>query len=393
MVSRLKSTVEEPVKKTNEEIYDDLITREVFTVIDIETTGLAPNKGGEIIEVAAVKVIRGRVVDTMDTLIMPRNRITGKTTQITGIENEDVQGMPPVERVLPELFHFIGNSVIVAHNAIFEERFLDYYMKRSGYKLTNDWLCTMKFFRHLHPERKQMKLGAKLTDLTDFYGVSFSSAEHHRALPDTMATAEAFLEMRKEVLDSEYIQDELMLDTDVDERYVRPTDDVTRFKFGNVSYWEKNYNKKRDQWARRLYIRFTSPEDVHGEVYYDLYSKTFIVQRCENKFTREEKTISMPAFEHALLTHLGVDSVTTYLKNQGVFRKVQRMFKNRVKDKEDFINNLYPDSEVKYIEHVKGEIPYDIFEVTTDEDTIIQLVTNEKRGSKYRYFSTPEEIK
>lgn len=394
----MPAKIKVPVNQTTalqseDERYEELMTSESFTVIDIETTGYSPSKGSEIIEVAAVKIIRGREVNTMSTMIEPRNPVPNNISQITGIKQSDLKGQPTIEKIIPELYHFIGNSVIVAHNASFEERFLKHFFRRSGYSLENEWICTMKLFRRLYPERKKMGLSAKLEDLTEFYGINFTAEEHHRALPDTQVTSDAFLEMRKEVLDNDVIQEELLLNTDIEEHSIRPLDEVTQFNIVNVNYWEKNFNKKRDQWARRLYIHFNSPDDVTGEVYYDLYSKSFIVQRCQNKFTREEKPINMRSFEHALINYLGTDSVQSYLKDQGIFRRAQKMFKDRIKDKLIFTKNLYPEGEVRYIEHVKAEIPYDVFDITVEEHTFNLFVTNEKRGSKYRFFDTPEKIK
>ena len=368
---------------------------EMFTVIDIETSGYAPEKGSEIIEVAAVKIIRGRVVDTYDTLVQPRGRVPAKITQITGIKNEDLAGQPLIEKVLPELFHFIGDGPVVAHNASFEERFLNHYFKRSGYQLQNEWVCTMKLFRKLYPERKKMGLGATLMDLTEHYGVDFGEEDHHRALPDTIATADAFLEMRKEFIEPELIQEELLLDTDDIANFTpKPLNEVSKFNFVSVRYWEKNFNAKRDQWARRLYIHFSSTDNVTGTVYYDLYSKEYIVQSCQNKFTKEDKPINLNAFKYLLLEHLEVDDIQTYLKELGVFKKAQEMFKARVKDKMTFLYSIFPDAkDIHYNEHVKGEIPYDVFGIELEDEQKTLLVTNEKRGSKYRYFETPEDIK
>lgn len=396
MKAKIKVPVSDAMSPmTEEDELKESILGEMFTVIDIETSGYAPAKGSEIIEVAAVKIKRGRVVDTYDTLIQPRNKIPNKITQITGITNEDLVGQPIVEKVLPELFDFIGSSTLVAHNSSFEERFLDHYFRRSGYQLQNKWICTMKVFRKLYPERKKMGLGATLMDLTEHYGIDFGEEDHHRALPDTLATADAFLEMRKEFMEPDLIQQELLLDTDdVSDFVPKPLDEITQFEFASVRYWEKNFNAKRDQWARRLYIHFASPDDVTGTVYYDLYSKSFIVQSCQNKFTKEDKAISLHAFKYSLLQYLEVDSIKTYLKELGVFKRAQKMFKERIKDKLRFVNELHEEAvSVTYKEHIKGEIPYDVFVVEQEDKVFDLLVTNEKRGSKYRHFLTKEEIK
>src|SRR5690625_3934279 len=96
-----------------------------FVVIDIETTGFSPDKGGRIIEIAAVRVVHGVIKDKFHTLVDPQLKIPAKITRLTGITNEDVKGQPTAIKVLPELYRFIGDGVVVCHNLSFDwNRFL-----------------------------------------------------------------------------------------------------------------------------------------------------------------------------------------------------------------------------------------------------------------------------
>lgn len=386
-----KSTQKTAVKTT--EPLEKLSEAEVFTVIDIETTGLSPKTGGQIVEVAAVKVIRGRIVGEYATLIDPLTPLPKKTTQITGIEPSDVKGQPTLDQVIPELVEFMGSSVLVAHNARFETLFLNDAFSQFGYAPKNKWLCTMKLFRQMFPERKKMGLSSKLDDLTQHYGINFTEAEHHRALPDTIATAKAFLEMRKELLPPEVIEQELLLDTDVAHDVIED-EKIEEFHFTSANYWEKCYNKKRDTWARRFYVGFTSSSRVVGSVYYDLYTKQWVVQSCEDKLTKETRVVDVKEMERQLLVKLRADSMHAHLKRLGVFKSIKTFMLKRSTDKITFLETIYPEQNIKHIGYKKNDVPYDIFRIkdSQNEERYV-FVTNEKRGSKYKWFTSEDAVR
>lgn len=388
--SKLKAP-KKPEKLSKDDEFIHLAKQDSYTVIDIETSGLSPKVGGEIIELAAVKVIRGRVVDTYDTLIQPENPIYKKTTQITGITNQDLKGQPSLHEAIDRLVAFMGSSTLVAHNAAFEQLFLNHAFKQFGYAPKNEWLCTMKLFRYLYPERKKLKLGAKLDDATEFYGISFTEEEHHRALPDTKVTAEVLLEMRKELLDADYIQAELLQDTHYEEEVIEE-DKVDTFYITNARYWEKCYNKKRDKWARRLYVNFSSEGRITGSVYYDLYAKSWVVKECQDKLTKETFPVDLKKLEEAFLEKVDAPSVRGYLKRQGVFKKARRYLDERTKDKASFVRTAYPGAAVGHEGYNKATIPYDVFIVKENKEHRVVYVTNEKRGSRYRLFDAVDAI-
>lgn len=389
MKSKLKIKEEDTANSSKTDNYEELLENEVFTVFDIETSGFSPQKGGEIIELAAVRIVRGRIVDTMSSLIQPEHTIPNKIIQITGITNNMVKVQPLVNEVLDQFSKFAGGSLLVAHNVSFEKRFITYFYDKLGIQVEHGWMCSMKLFRYLYPERKKLGLGTKLGDLVEHYGVALNKEDQHRALADTEATAAAFIEMRKEILDDEFIQEELMLTTDIPLPKANKQEGVDEFNITSVNYWEKCLNKKREQWVRRLYVHFYSPENITGTIYYDLYSNSLNVQKVHNKLTREEKKVDMDAFESQLVEHLGTDSVQVYLIEKNVFKNIQKAFIARTKDKYQFVEKIYPDNKVKHIKHVKDDIPYDVFLVNENK----VLVTNEKRGSRYRYYFNQEDIK
>lgn len=160
---------------------------EDYVVLDLETTGLRP-KDDRIIEFAAVKVEKGKVTDTFQSLCDPGMYIPLQIQEITGITNEMVRNAPNPLSVLPQFLEFVGEGYIVGHNVPFDIRFI----RASADFFCNDFIDTLAIFRKLHPELSHHKLSC----MVDFYGKTNTSA--HRALSDCFATQECFEAMRIE---------------------------------------------------------------------------------------------------------------------------------------------------------------------------------------------------
>lgn len=151
-------------------------------VLDLETTGAHP-VNNEIIEIGAVKVINGEIVDTFSSLICPKSEIPDYITMLTGITNSMVSQMPTIETVLPEFLQFCEDSVIVGHNIImFDYRMLKARATIEGYPFEKSAIDTLIIARKCLPNLPSRKLG----DLCDYYGIDLSNA--HRAFHDAMAT-------------------------------------------------------------------------------------------------------------------------------------------------------------------------------------------------------------
>src|SRR5512137_2642794 len=99
-------------------------------VFDLETTGLSPRKGHRVIEIGAVALENGEIVEEFATLIDAGVTIPATVQAIHGITDEMLDGQPPPEEVFPSFSHFIGESVLVAHNAAFDIRFLRHEFAR-----------------------------------------------------------------------------------------------------------------------------------------------------------------------------------------------------------------------------------------------------------------------
>lgn len=260
-----------------------------FVVLDIETTSLMPQKGGKIIEIGAVRVRNNEIVDEYSQFIYPESKIYKKTIELTGITNEMLEGQPVYGQALPEFYQFIGNSVIIAHNAIFDwDRFLLYYFEKVGIKATNQVIDTLKLSKLYHPNRDSYKLG----DLCESHGIGLEQA--HRAIHDAKATAQLAILYKKNYAKAE---DELMdlfdfAEEEVKAKSPQPPQQRTTFKIRRISYWEKAITKKKK--LQRIYVNI-----VIGNVYFDIPTQTWY-----NKDVKEP--ISFEALEQQVLKKLGL---------------------------------------------------------------------------------------
>ncbi|WLI91199.1 3'-5' exonuclease [Massilia sp. R2A-15] len=157
-----------------------------IVMLDFETTGLSPAMGDRITEVAALRIVGGRVTERYVSLINCNARIPSFITSLTGISQEMVDNAPPVCRVVPELLDFIGSDTLSAHNASFDEKFLKAEAERLDLAPAHQALvCSLKLSRRLFPGLPSYKLGALSRQL----GIQFRSAAH-RAEADAEVSAE-----------------------------------------------------------------------------------------------------------------------------------------------------------------------------------------------------------
>jgi DNA polymerase-3 subunit epsilon len=170
--------------------FDDLGTALVdteFCVFDLETTGGSPD-ASRITEIGAVKVRGGEVVGEFATLINPGVPIPPTITYLTGITNAMVMPAPRIEDVLPTFCEFIGDAVLVAHNASFDTRFLAANLARCGYPVAgNPAVCTVRLARRLvRDEVPNLRLA------TLAQALRARTMPSHRALDDARATVDVF---------------------------------------------------------------------------------------------------------------------------------------------------------------------------------------------------------
>ncbi|MGL5347785.1 MAG: PolC-type DNA polymerase III [Peptostreptococcaceae bacterium] len=159
---------------------------QTFIVFDIETTGFS-NTNDKITEIGAVKIENFKVVETFSELINPQRDISYKIQELTGITNDMVKDKPTIEEVLPRFIEFIGNSVLVAHNADFDMGFIKEKCRQQNIEFTNISVDTLTLARILLPDLKRHRLNVVAKAL----GVPLLN--HHRAVDDAQATALIFI--------------------------------------------------------------------------------------------------------------------------------------------------------------------------------------------------------
>lgn len=165
-----------------------------FVVFDTETTGSKP-PFARMTEIGCYKVKNGEIVGEFESLVNPHTVIPMNIVALTGITNEMAQDAPNFFEIMPELLRFIGDSVLVAHNAGFDMRFLDYEIGRvvPHRKLINPNLCTVRLSRKLLPNIKNHRLHT----IAEYYGITIRN--RHRAAGDALATAQIFVEFLKQL--------------------------------------------------------------------------------------------------------------------------------------------------------------------------------------------------
>jgi len=159
-----------------------------FVVFDLETTG-AKTPPCRITEIGAYKVKNGAIVDEFQTLVNPETAIPPFISQLTGITDRMVKDAPPFREVARDFLGFIGDAVLVAHNASFDLRFLNHEIGRmyEDYRVANAHLCTVQLSRKLLPDIENHRLKT----VAAHYSVAL--VNHHRAADDAHATAHIFV--------------------------------------------------------------------------------------------------------------------------------------------------------------------------------------------------------
>ncbi|MDD7362972.1 MAG: PolC-type DNA polymerase III [Peptoniphilus sp.] len=158
-----------------------------YVVFDLETTGFSP-RYDEITEIGAVKIKEGRIIDRFSTFVNPERPIPQKVSELTNITDEMVADAETIGEVLPKFEAFVGDSILVAHNASFDSRFIEF---RRGEKAKYPTIDTLLLSQCLDLKVKNFKLGT----LAKRFGISLQGA--HRAVNDAEATAELFLHLQR----------------------------------------------------------------------------------------------------------------------------------------------------------------------------------------------------
>ena len=166
---------------------------------DIETTGLS-NRTCKIIEIGAVKIKAGEVVDKFNIFVDPETPIPEEITKLTSITDEDVKGAPKEREALEQFLAFAGDELLIAHNAGFDIGFIRVAAERQGLPFNNSYLDTVGLSRYVNPELKNHKLDT----IVEHYKIG--DFHHHRASDDAEVLGRIFIEMLSR-LEKEGIRD------------------------------------------------------------------------------------------------------------------------------------------------------------------------------------------
>ncbi len=162
-----------------------------YTAFDTETTGLDPSNGDEIIQIGAVRILNGRLLrhECIDQLIDPQRSIKPEGIPIHGITPDMVVGRPTIATVLPQFHRFCEETVLLAHNAAFDMRFLELKEAATGIRFTQPLLDTLLLSTVIHPNQEAHTLEA----IAERLGIPIIG--RHNALGDAIVTGEVFLRM------------------------------------------------------------------------------------------------------------------------------------------------------------------------------------------------------
>jgi len=162
-----------------------------YVAFDTETTGLNPSEGDEIVQLGAVRIVNGRLLhnECIDQLVNPQRPVPKSSIEIHGIDPELLPSQPIITRVLPTFHAFAADSVLVAHNAAFDMRFLQLKEQASGVCFDNPVLDTLLLSSVVHPNQE----GHSLDAIAERFNITIVG--RHTALGDALVTAEILLKL------------------------------------------------------------------------------------------------------------------------------------------------------------------------------------------------------
>ena len=173
------------------ELDDRLLSELSYTVFDTETTGLNPSQGDEIIQIGATRILNGKLLraESFEQLVDPERPLAPESAKIHGITSEMLRGQPTIDKVLPAFHAFSADTVLIAHNAAFDMRFLQLKEEQTGLRFDHPVIDTLLLSAVVHPNQESHRLEA----IAERLGLTIIG--RHTALGDAIVTAEVFLKL------------------------------------------------------------------------------------------------------------------------------------------------------------------------------------------------------
>jgi len=184
-----------------------------FVVFDLETTGLS-SENDKIIEIGALKIENGKIVDRFSEFVNPGIDIPYKIIELTGITNDNVSDAASIEKILPKFLEFAKDSVLVAHNSDFDASFIKKNSERLNLRFESAIMDTIPLAKYLLKDLKTFKLNT----VAKYLGITLEN--HHRAVDDAKATTDILLHCfgllrEKNILDLNTLNKEFLADFNV----------------------------------------------------------------------------------------------------------------------------------------------------------------------------------
>ncbi len=175
------------------------IEETTYCVLDIETTGIS-RFTEKITEFGIMKVKNGEVIDTFECFVNPEKPIPPRVVEVTNITDDMVKDAETIDKVMPKVIEFVGDSVIVAHNANFDVGFIKYNAENLGLEFNNTYIDTLALAKELFPDFKKYKLGI----IAEKLGIKVDVA--HRALADVETLVAVFNVMIEQLKEKEIFE-------------------------------------------------------------------------------------------------------------------------------------------------------------------------------------------
>lgn len=164
-----------------------------YVVFDTETTGLEPSKGDQMVQIAGVRIVNGRMLrgEVFNSLMHPGRGIPRVSSEVHGITDAMVANADPITMVLPRFQRFVGDAVLVAHNAAFDMKFLTLKQDEAGVRFSNPVLDTVLLGAAIFGADESLTLDM----LAERFAIKIAAEERHTALGDSLAAGHTFLKL------------------------------------------------------------------------------------------------------------------------------------------------------------------------------------------------------